>query len=71
MLKSTNSTRSAMKKIVPIVVKPGNLFGVLDITTAMAPVDIVHANHGQVKWAIRSLKSALSGGRASKSLSLP
>lgn len=43
---NANSTKSRMKKIVPITWRPRNLFGVCAMTTATAPVDMVHANHG-------------------------
>jgi hypothetical protein len=40
MVKRTKSTRSRMKKILPIVRRPGKVFGVWARTTATAPVDL-------------------------------
>jgi hypothetical protein len=46
VLNSANRTRSNMKTIFPMVWSPVNVFGVFPRTTARAPVDMVHANHG-------------------------
>lgn len=47
--KVAKRTRSRMKKILPIVLSPVNVKGCIDSRMAMAPVDIVHSNHAQVK----------------------
>jgi len=43
-VKMTKRRSWRMKKISPMMVRPGNLLGVLERTTARAPVDIVVAN---------------------------
>jgi hypothetical protein len=45
----TNSTRSKMYTIVPMVMRPGNLCGWTDSRVAKPPVLIVNVNHAQVK----------------------
>ena len=51
-VKRTKKKISTMKKILPIVSRPVNRFGVFAITTARDPVDIVTANHGLVMYAM-------------------
>jgi hypothetical protein len=45
-LNSVKSTRSKTNITFPQVCSPLNWLGVFPKTTASAPVDIVHANHG-------------------------
>lgn len=47
--RSRNRTRSNKKTIIPMVFKPGNLWGVTASKRAMPPVLIVSVNHAQVK----------------------
>ena len=42
--------RLKMKMVVPIVIRPRNLWGVLLRRTAKPPVDMVRVNHAHVKW---------------------
>lgn len=76
-LNETNSTRSKMKKIFPMVKRPSNLKGCWAKRTAMAPVAMVHSNHAysiseakigddnlgltHVKWPIRSFHDTSHG----------
>jgi hypothetical protein len=47
--KVRNKTKSRMKNALPIVLRPVKLNGCWPSTVAIAPVDIVHSNHAQVK----------------------
>ncbi len=49
IVKLMNRTRSMMNTTFPIVFKPGKVYGCRERRAAIAPVDIVHSNHAQVK----------------------
>lgn len=61
-VRTMNRTRSRMKMVVPIVVRPRKRWGSTDNRREMPPVDIVRVNHAQVKWCSLSCKETFEGG---------